>query len=359
MLETLRTLTSFSPVSSNQPAVAALLEYVQARLTSKGLHVRTIDTHGVYSLYASTTGRSHSTVMLQGHVDVVPGGQAFRIENSRVYGRGSFDMLFAVASYLELIDQLDDVSAHDISLFLTSDEELGGEHGAGAIMKKPEYTTDVCIIPDAGEKFGELSIGAKGIYQLELQFNGQSHHASRPWEGDNAAEKAIHFLSDIQHAFDRTSRKNSTLTISHLDAGSILSLNQGPSDARIGIDIRYRDGEEFDRISTIVHELIARYDGHIVAQQIGKSYELDIQNEYVDMFIGMYEQAIGKKPELTVAHGSSDARFFTTHAIPVIMFRPDGHGAHSDDEWVSIESWKQFHDLLTRYVTTLSGTNKV
>lgn len=350
MLETLRTLINFSPISSDQSAVVKLLDYIQDRLIANRMHVQRIEVNGFHSLYASTRGQTHSAVMLQGHIDVVPGGQAFRREGDRLYGRGSYDMLFAAASYLELIDSLDDVSQYDISVFLTSDEELGGKYGVGEIMKQPDYTTDVCIIPDAGDSFGDLSIGAKGIYELELQFNGHAHHASRPWEGDGAAHKAVQFLSDLQGAFDTSDQNNSTLTISHLDAGSILALNQGPSEARAGIDIRFRNRQEHERISSIVHELIAKYDAHIVSQQDDNDFELDIQNDYVTMFLDMYQEAIQRPPRLVIAHGSSDARYFAAHGIPVIMLRPDGHGAHGDDEWVSIESWQHFHALLHDYV---------
>ncbi len=353
-ITTLETLMDFSPVSSDQLAITNILKYIQQRLIEKGLHVERIDVHGVHSLYASTMGRKHSTVMLQGHIDVVPNGQAFRRDGDRIYGRGSYDMLFAIASYLTLIDQLDDPSHHDISLLLTSDEELGGVNGVGTIMQQPDYTADVCIIPDAGEKFGDLSIGAKGLYQLEFQLNGQAHHASRPWEGDGAADKAVRFLDELHRAFDTSSRTNSTLTIAYLDAGSILALNQGPSEAKVGVDIRYKDRAEYDRIKSIIHDLTKKFDAQIVAFQHGRSFELDIQNDYVSMFIDMYRDAIGKAPRLMIAHGSSDARYISAHGIPVVMFRPDGHGAHGDDEWLSISSWQDFHTLLTRYVTTLS-----
>lgn len=107
MLDTLKTLINFQPVSTNQEAVSNLLDYVEGRLRLRGLTVERIQHDGIHSLYASTRGQTHARVMLQGHIDVVPGGEAFRQDGDRIYGRGCYDMLFATASFLTLIDSLD------------------------------------------------------------------------------------------------------------------------------------------------------------------------------------------------------------------------------------------------------------
>jgi len=71
------------------------------------------------------------------------------------------------------------------------------------------------------------------------------------------------------------------------------------------------------------------------------------------MFVDMYKQATGTGISFIKAHGSSDARFFAERGIPVIMFRPDGGGAHGDDEWLSLESFDAFYGLLRGYVQVL------
>ena len=40
---------------------------------------------------------------------------------------------------------------------LTGDEELGGFNGVGYLVEEG-YLAEVCILPDAGEGFGDLSI---------------------------------------------------------------------------------------------------------------------------------------------------------------------------------------------------------
>lgn len=349
MVDELHTLMNFFPVSSNQQAVSDLLDHVEMRLHQSGLHIDRIEHGGYHSLYASTRGQKHARVMLQSHIDVVPGGALFSQTDDSIHGRGCYDMLFAVASFLRLIDNLDTPTGYDISLLLTGDEELGGANGVGATLDIEQYSCDVCIMPDAGDRLGAMSVAAKGLFDVRVKANGTSHHGSRPWEGDNAAEKLLAFLGELKALFDTSDNDNSTCIISQLEAGSE-ALNQGPSEAIAGIDIRYTDQREYDRIRGEFDKLVRRYNVDVLYEQIGRSFSLDTDAAIVKRFIDIYKDEAGEPIELSKAHGSSDARYFDSKGIPVIMYRPDGGNAHSDNEWLSISSWEVFHRILERYV---------
>lgn len=351
MLEELKTLINFRPTSSDQQAVSVLLDYVEAKLTAKGLKTERIIHEGVHSLYASTRGQKHARVMLQGHVDVVPGGEIFRMDGDTIYGRGSFDMLFAVASYIAYIEQLDDPSAYDLSILLTGDEEVGGAHGIHDVLNNEGYTCDICILPDGGERLGSMSVASKGIHHMRLRIAGTSHHGSRPWEGDGAGNKAVELLTQVRALFDTSSNDNSTCTISQLEAGNS-ALNQGPAEAYVGMDVRYRDEEDAERITSSLKEIFKTYDATIVSEARGLSFALDMEKPLVQLFVETYSHHINQPIEFKKSHGSSDARFFHSKGMPVVMFRPDGGNAHGDGEWLSYRSWQKFHDVLTDYVET-------
>lgn len=349
MIEELHELMNFYPISSNQQATGALLDYVENRLSQRGLQVERLEHQGVHSLYASTRGQKHAKIMLQGHIDVVPGGEVFRHEGDKVYGRGSYDMLFGTASFLRLVNNLDTPASYDISILLTGDEELGGVDGVGAVLEAEQYSCDVCILPDAGEVLGTMSVAAKGIWSLRLKVNGTSHHGSRPWEGDGAGNKLIALINELAQAFDTTDHSNSTFVVSQLQAGSD-ALNQGPAEAFVGIDIRYKDTADYDRIRKLLDKLLVRYSSEIVFEQIGRSFSLDPERPLVKQFTDIYAEEMGHPVQYIRAHGSSDARFFDSKGMPVIMFRPDGGNAHGDGEWLSVSSWEKFQQILERYV---------
>lgn len=349
MLQELQTLIGFHSSNDNRTGIASLLDYAEGKLRLRGLVVERLEHNGIPSLYASTQGQHHATVMLQGHIDVVPGGMPFQQDGDTIYGRGCYDMLFATASYLHIIDTLDDPSAYDLSLLLTGDEETGGENGVQAILDTTDYTCDVCILPDAGEGLGTLSVAAKGFYRINMHVRGVAHHGSRPWEGDGAANKMIAFLSEFSTAFDESSHDNSTLVVSQLQAGTGV-VNQGPADAYASVDIRYKDADDFVRIQQRLNELRQKYSVDIISENSGRNFSLDTNTQIVQDFIHIYQRHVASPIEYIKAHGSSDARFFDDKNIPVVMLRPDGGNAHSDGEWLSLSSWQIFHQIIEEYI---------
>lgn len=349
MLDELQTLINFHPATNDQQSVSKLLDYVEGKLRLKGMVLERFTFEGIHSLYASTRGQKHARVMLQGHVDAVPGGEDFSVNGDTIYGRGCYDMLFGTASFITLIESLDDISQYDISILLTGDEEIGGLNGTKAALDTAGYTCDVCILPDAGDSLGSMSVAAKGIYQLQLRANGRSHHGSRPWEGDGAAGKLMAFLNELSAAFDTSSQDNSTFVISQLQAGNT-ALNQGPAEAFAGVDIRYKDADDFARLRTTISELLQKYTVDVLHEEVGRNFALNTEAPLVQQFVSVYKSHMGQSINYTKAHGSSDARYFDDIGIPVIMFRPDGGNAHGDSEWLSYESWKKFHTILEHYV---------
>lgn len=347
MKEYLQKLVDFYPVTDDQKAVSSLLDYVAAHLERYNMQVKRVSYDGINSLYASTTGSKHSKVLLQAHVDVVPGEQPYREEGGKLLGRGVFDMLFATASFMRLIDELGpDLEEYDLALMLTGDEEHGGMSGVAKLLEDG-YATDVCILPDAGDEFGALSVGAKGVYHAKIRINGLAHHGARPWEGDGAAGKLVSFLDELSAQFDTSNRDNSTLTVSMLQAGE--TLNQGPASAVAGIDIRYKNRADLQRITQRLELLLKKYNGEIEYLHTGSDFKLDTDEPLVRRFIDLYEAEAGKPVSFTRAYGSSDARFFSEKGTPVIMLRPDGGGAHGDNEWISTASYEQFYKLIKQF----------
>jgi len=355
MLEYLEKLTSFYPVSDDQVAVKRLLDYVADFLKSKGFIVELIEHEGINSLYASVSGSKHSRLLLEGHIDVVPGAdQPFLVDGDTVKGRGTYDMLFGTAAFMRLIDELPNpIADYGIAVMLTGDEEHGGLNGVKRLLQDDGYTTDICIMPDAGQGFGSMNIAAKGVYQPTIRINGRSHHGSRPWEGDSASTKLVQFLTEFAKAFNTSDQANSTMTIAGLQAGE--AANQGPATAQTGLDIRYSDKADLARIEITLANLLKQYDGIIIETHRGDDFQLDMQNPDVLQFIKVYERYVGKPINFTKAHGSSDARFFNEKGMPVIMLRPDGGGAHGDEEWLSIASYDAFYAVLKEYVIDIAG----
>jgi succinyl-diaminopimelate desuccinylase len=354
ILDHLKNLVSFYPKSQSQGAVLRALNYCKDALTSAGSFSDAKLHHheGFYSLTASTQSTKQPKLLLEAHIDVVPTSRAPVLKHDpdtrTLTGRGVYDMLFATACYLAFIEEHQaDLPQLDMGLMITGDEELGGFQGVEYLLGQG-YGCEVCFLPDAGNGFGDLSTSAKGVYNFDLVARGRAHHGSRPWEGDGAANKLVHMLHQLLHAFDDSDHDNSTMTVTGLKCGQ--ATNQAPSQATAHLDIRYKDAADYQRIKKLVARLCAEFDAETKNVMTADNLALDTDNLHLQDFIKLYEKHTAHPITLSKAHGGSDARFFAAKGIPVIMLRPDGSGAHADEETLFLESLLRFYLLLEEYV---------
>lgn len=355
----LKKLVEFYPTTGKQDNVRELLEYVSKTLTASGMQATIYKNQGVHSLYAHPTGKKSSKLLLQAHIDVVPGSDmnVLKVEKDNYKARGVYDMLYATACYLRLIDELrDNMPLLDLGIMLSGDEELGGFNSVPPFFAKG-HSAELCFLPDAGAGFGTISVSAKGFFSVQVRIHGTAHHGSRPWEGDGAAIKLTKFLHEADSYYQKFADEDITMTVACLQAGD--SDNKGPAYADASLDIRYRSKKQLSDAKKKLHSLLEKYDGVITESSLGSDYHLDSSNPGIKNFLALYKNHIGKDPKEVVAHGSSDARFFAEKNIPVIMVRPDGGGAHGDDEWISVDSIERFYKLLKDFVPSVATIESI
>jgi hypothetical protein len=76
-----------------------------------------------------------------------------------------------------------------LGMAVTSDEEIGGEHGTRFLFEKAGIRCGVAIVPDSGS-LNEIAVEEKGILHLKIVARGSAGHASRPWLVDNLTSRA-------------------------------------------------------------------------------------------------------------------------------------------------------------------------
>ena len=162
-------------------------------------------------------GSGRPTLVLAGHMDVVPPGDrsrwhddpfSGRIADGKVYGRGATDMKGGLAVILKLASDLgkvvEDRGAGTLIFAATADEEVGGWNGLGSLVEQGIVTGDAAIIAEpSGIK--NVAIGEKGLCQVKLKVKGVPAHGSTPLLGDNAivkAFKAIDYMNEVVKAIN-------------------------------------------------------------------------------------------------------------------------------------------------------------
>jgi acetylornithine deacetylase/succinyl-diaminopimelate desuccinylase-like protein len=149
------------------------------------------------------------------HVDVVPvenfdawSEDPFSgvVKDGYVWGRGALDMLFIVATQVQVFVKLYEEGFQprgDLILLVVSDEESGGTYGTGWMLKNhPKLIeTDYAITEAGGISIAPGKIlfisGEKGVSQKRIAFKGKPRHGSMPYGSDNAIIKMSEAVTRI------------------------------------------------------------------------------------------------------------------------------------------------------------------
>jgi len=356
MEEILKKLISFPTVTGDAFAMHQLLNYVASFVSHRGMHVEWFESNGFESIVATTKqGNKTPKVMLAAHADVVPAEDdqfELRQKDGTYYGRGVLDMKGALATYLQIIDDIKDtVSDYDIALVVTADEEVGGADGMGKLIQEG-YLPEVCILPDGGENWQVQTI-AKGIWSVDIIAEGTPAHSSRPWLGDNAITKLFAPLDELRALFPKEmTLETNTLSITRLQAGE--ALTQIPESASMTLDIRTSNAAEHQRIYDALLSVCDKYHLNYSFHTAGLPCAFELDHPLIAPFVRHIETTTGVKVVGSVTPATSDARYFAPYGIPCISFYPEGGDHHSPAEWVTVHALEQMRVIIADYLDEMA-----
>jgi acetylornithine deacetylase/succinyl-diaminopimelate desuccinylase-like protein len=354
MLKILKELISFKSTPQNFKEKKKGIFWILNSLKKFPLKLKYFEFSDNPSLIALTKNKNPK-IFLSAHFDVVPASQKLfnlKIKRGKAFGRGVFDMKFAIACYLRLIEELkNDLKRMNFGIMITSDEETGGIFGTKKLLERG-FKSKVAIVPDGGFDF-KIEKMAKGVWHLKVEIEGKSAHGSRPWEGEGANEKLIEFLQQFQRIFPKEPCKiknhwHRTLNIGKIEGGE--AVNQISSFSQAFLDIRFLNNSEKKKIENYLMKLKRKFKAKIEELASGSPTSLNLNNKYVKVFIEILKEITKKPTQFVFSHGSSDARYFMEKGIFPIVIRPRGGGHHSEKEWIDIKSLEKFYEILKRFV---------
>lgn len=358
--DALKELISFKTTTYNHAAIDDALAWVRDTVSDYPVSTKEVTVDDYSSLIITTQDTKTPTLWLAAHMDVVPArDSAFiaREKDGRLFGRGAYDMKFAIASYLKLLDDLGEMATdYNFGIMITPDEETGGMYGTKQVLDAG-YVSDVCFLPDGGTSETLVNF-AKGKLELRIESKGQSAHASRCWEGLNAITQLMDFLKELQQKIHEgreidEAHRHRSMNIGVIDGGT--QSNVVPNHAESFVDIRYVSEKEYAQIVEEIIQLADTYET-ISVEHIshGDVFETSLDDEYVQEFSAVFEEVNARRPGVSFDHGASDARFFSDRNIPTIMTRPRGGNHHATNEWVDLNDLDRFYQTLKTYVTRVA-----
>ncbi|HAU66055.1 TPA: hypothetical protein DCW61_01790 [Candidatus Uhrbacteria bacterium] len=320
-----------------------------------GLFIKRYECEGKPSIVISTQDTLFPDVFLVGHLDVVPAPDELfepSYEGTKMFGRGVCDMKSECVVLMSLMKEFAQRADRlSVALMLTTDEEIGGLHGAAYLLNEIGYRCKVAIIPDGGQSPDDIVLANKGVLLLRMSAKGKTGHGSRPWLGDNAIEKLLSAYARVRTLFpDRATATDfwyHTLNIGTIVGGE--AANQIPDSASCDLDIRFTPEVTaqalFDQIQTSVGN-----DVSVEIRVSGDPIYTNPQNSFVQLYVSCVEERLGSPATFNKHCGSNDGRFFTCLGIPIIVSRPVSGDQHSPHEWLETESLMDFYEICFRAI---------
>ena len=361
----LEKLIQFKTISKDLDANHKALSWIIKEIKDLPLFIKEYKNNGFSSLIITTRKTKSPHILLAAHMDVVNGSDdifQMKVKGGKVFGRGSFDMKYAIAIYLTLLKNLgDDLTKLDLAIMITSDEELGGFNGVNYLLSKKGYDCNICILPDGGKDW-QLVTETKGILQLKIIAKGKSAHSSKIWLGRSATHDLIDFIAKLRQnkMFNKDRYETSdsfaehyynTINVGKITGGDVA--NQVVDHAEALLDIRFVSQEREYEIFSLVQNIAEEFPHISLEKKItGNPVKVDTNNKYIKKFTRIAADILGEEIKPSLTHGTSDARFFEKHAIPVIITRPVGGGHHSEEEWISEKGLIEFYQIIERFVLT-------
>jgi succinyl-diaminopimelate desuccinylase len=337
--------------TSNDEGIRNAAGFVKGWLESRDIPVQELEIRGLPLLAAAVGPPNAPTIVLHGHLDVVPAhSEQFepRMDGDRLLGRGAYDMKGALAAMMGALQELRDERGVRVVLAIVPDEESEEEVDRGTeFLIKNGYSGHFAITGEPTDL--HVGVQAKGVLAMRIEISGTAAHGATPWLGDNAILKALDafraieslpFARESSDLFDRPS----------INLGRILggdALNKVPDSCVIDVDIRYLPGQDPADIRQQVADLT---DVSVISQFHRAPVIVDRNNPFVRVLSESVSTVLASETISVGRDGASDAICFINAGVPAVEFGPVGGGHHGPGEWVSIASLGSYRRTLVDFV---------
>ncbi len=332
------------------------------------------------------TGRS---LILQGHVDVVPEGPHDLwthppydpvIVGDWLYGRGGADMKAGHAANFFCLDALRRIGlqpAATVYLQSVVEEESTGN---GALMTHLRgYKADAVLIPEPEDE--KLVRANVGVLWFEIEVRGEPAHVREMGSGANAIDAAYRVIGDLRRLEEelnaekagRPHFENEAHPI-NLNIGKIEGGDWGSSvpcwcrvQCRIAIYPGVSAKDARRRIEDHIRAF-ARKDRYLANNPpavtfngfLAEGYVLEPGSEAEAVLARAHTAATGKPLESFMTAGYLDTRVHALYdQVPALCYGPISRNIHAFDERVSVESLKRVTTAMALFLAEWCGVEEI
>ncbi len=366
-LETLAALVRINSVNpgteAGGPGEAEVAAYTATWLEAHGLEVERHEPEPgrisvVGRLRGSGGGRS---LMLNAHSDTVgvsgmadPFGASVR--DGRLYGRGAYDMKGSLAACMTAAAALAAAGRSlrgDVVVAAVADEE---DASIGTRDIAAKYPVDAAIVTEPTAL--DICLAHKGFVWLEVVTRGRAAHGSRYDLGVDANLRMGRVLHELEtHERELRARPSHSLVGTASLHAALLEGGSGPSTyaarCRLQIERRTLPGESQAGVVAEIGSRLERlrerdptFDVELRTLLVREPFEVAPTAEIVRQVAACVRQVTGRAPRFTGEWPWMDSALLAAAGVECVVLGPAGAGAHSNQEWVDLESVYQLGDVL-------------
>jgi acetylornithine deacetylase len=317
------------------------------------------------------TGSGGRSLILNGHVDVVPPASAAlwssppfaaRRDGDWIYGRGAGDMkagLVAMTGAVRALRRAGVELRGDLQLQSVVEEECTGNGTLQCLLAGAD--ADACVITEPHPD--HFTVAQVGVLWFHVDVHGIPGHAARG--ARSAFDAALEVLAELRRL---EAELNADPPPPYDGFEHPINLNPGivsagdwastvPAECTLSCRLAMYPGQSPAELQRSVEAAVARvgpyavrYDGFVCEGSIVAEEE-DVVVALADAYAAVH----GQRPALQATTATTDARHFVRRGIPAICFGPRAERIHGIDERVSVGSMVEVARVLAHFVLDWCG----
>jgi succinyl-diaminopimelate desuccinylase len=289
------------------------------------------------------------TVALVGHLDTVrcAHDQPYEIRDGRIYGCGASDMKSGVAVMLELLEQWRDLEgARPVWIFYHGEEGPADGNGLGPVLAEPGLVPalDFAFILEPTDR--GIQPGCMGLLNATVTVAGVRAHSARPWQGENAAYRALPLLRRFADRERRPVRFGELTFYEVMVVTQVAthnSRNVVPDALVLNVNVRFAPGSTADAAERELRELVGE---DATVEVVDRAPSGEVHADHPLIVEWRRREGLGVEPK----QAWTDVARFTAQGVPAVNFGPgETAQCHQANEWAKVDSLVHCFGALRRY----------
>ena len=333
--------------------------------------------------------RGGRSLIMQGHIDVVPEGPAemwthppyaARIHDGWMYGRGAHDMKAGVACIFGAMDALRAAGLRptaDIHIQTVTEEESTGNGALATLLRG--YRADAVLIPEPTG--GTITRAHTGTLWFRLRVAGVPVHVAVAQTGSNAIMSAYTLIQAL-YAHTAEANKAAREHPWYAQIDSPIKFNPGiirggdwasstPAWCEVDCRIGLLPGQDVTTVQRAVEAAVAeaaRADAFLANNPpsltwhgfLADGFVLEPGTEAEAVLAAAHNAAFGDEMPARITTAVNDTRFYGLYfGIPALCYGPKGEGAHAFDERTNLAHNKTTTFAMAAFIADWCGVEEI